>query len=102
GGIEQNIMVSIDNDVKQAQTSFDRVEATKQARLYAEAALDAEEKKLQQGKSTSFVVLTMQSNLTTARSTEIGALTDYNKSLVQLSLDEGSTLDRHSLNFKVQ
>lgn len=100
--LEQNIMVAIDDAIKQAQTSLQRVEATKQAREYAEAALKAEQKKLESGKSTSFVVLQLQRDLTSARSEEIRALADYNKALAQLSLVEGSTLERHNikLDFK--
>ncbi|MEO6036677.1 MAG: TolC family protein [Verrucomicrobiota bacterium] len=95
---EQNVLVQIDDAVKLAQTSFQRVGATKQARIYAEAALNAEGKKLENGKSTSFVVLQLQRDLTTARSEEIRALSDYNKSLAQLAFNQGSTLERNRLN----
>ena len=58
-------MVQIDNAVKQAQSSYESVQATLQARIYAEAALDAEQKKYNVGlKSTTFTVLQLQSNLT--------------------------------------
>lgn len=96
--LEQDILVQIDDAVKLAQTSFERVAATKQARIYAEAALDAEGKKLENGKSTSFVVLQLQRDLTMARSEEIRALADYNKSLAQLAFNQGSTLERNRLN----
>ena len=96
--LEQEIMVQIDDAVKLAQSSFERVAATKQARIYAESALDAEGKKLENGKSTSFVVLQLQRDLTTARSEEIRALADYNKALTQLSFNQGATLERNRLN----
>ena len=35
-------MVNIDNAVKQAQSSYESVDATRQARTYAEVALNAE------------------------------------------------------------
>src|SRR5205823_2676402 len=44
--LEQNILIQIDNGVKQVRNAFERVDATRQARLYAETALDAEQKKL--------------------------------------------------------
>jgi outer membrane protein TolC len=100
--LEQNIMVQIDDAVKLAQTSYQRVDATKQARLYAEAALDAEQKKYESGKSTSFYVLQFQRDLTGARSDEIRALADYNKALASLALAEGSTLDRQHLNIETK
>jgi len=49
------------------------------------------------GKSTSFIVLQLQRDLTAARSSEINALAEYNKALAQLSLNEGSVFDRHSI-----
>ncbi|MDA1272649.1 MAG: TolC family protein [Verrucomicrobia bacterium] len=96
--LEQSIMIEIDNAMKQAQASFDRIEATRQARLFAQAALDAEQKKLENGKSTSFLVLQFQQRLTSAKFSEISALADYNISLSQLALSEGTTLEKHRLN----
>ena len=64
---EQNVMVQIDNAVKQAQSDCESVKATRQARIYAEAALDAEQKKYAVGKSTTFTVLQLQNTLTADR-----------------------------------
>lgn len=100
--IEQTIIVEIDNAVKQAQTAYDRIEATRQARLYAEAALDAEQKKLENGKSTSFFVLQLQRDLTAARSAEIRALADYNKALSTLSKSEGTTLEKANIGLEIK
>jgi hypothetical protein len=55
--------------------------ATRKAREYAEVALDARQKKLESGKSTSFVVLLLQRDLTGAQSDEIAALVQYKRSL---------------------
>jgi outer membrane protein len=100
--LEQTIMVQIDNDIKQAESSFKQVAATRTAREYAAAALDAEQKKLESGKSTTYTVLQMQRDLTTARGNEILALDNYNKALSQLSLDEASTLQRLNINLEVK
>lgn len=99
---EQDVMVEIDDAVKLVQTNFERVEATRQARTFAEAALDAEQKKLANGKSTSFFVLQFQRDLTTARFQEIRALAEYNISLAQLAFREGTTLDRRKLAVTVK
>jgi outer membrane protein len=96
--LEQNIMVEIDNAIQLARTQFERVDATRRAREYQEAALQAEEKKLESGKSTSFFVLQLQRDLTAASSAEVQALADYNRALVQLALAEGSVLDRNSIS----
>ena len=98
--LEQNVMVQIDDAIKNADAAYERVGATHDASLYAQDALDAEEKKLENGKSTSFIVLQLQTDLTTARSAEIRALADYNEALVQLDQDQGSTLD--TLHIDVQ
>jgi outer membrane protein len=98
--LEQNILVAIENAVATARTDLQRVEATREARVYAEAALDAEQKKLDSGKSTSFIVLQFQRDLTTARSAEISALAAYNKDLAQIALNEGSTLERRKVSIE--
>lgn len=100
--LEQTIMIEIDNAVKQAQTAFESVDATRQAREYAEAALAAEERKLANGKSTSFVVLQLQRDLTAARTAEIAALADYNKALAQLAFSEGATLEKNKLTLEIR
>ncbi|MGA3283253.1 MAG: TolC family protein [Verrucomicrobiota bacterium] len=99
---EQNVLVEIDNAVKQAQSNYQSVEATKQARIYAEAALDAEEKTYAVGKATTFEVLQYQNNLTAARSQEIRALANYNEALSNLAAQEGSTLERNRINIEVK
>jgi len=100
--LEQTVLVQIENAIAVATTSFERVKATKNASEFAEAALDAEQKKLQNGKSTSFQVLQLQKDLTAARSSEIRALADYNIALSQLALNEGTTLERRKISLDVK
>ncbi len=100
--LEQNILVEIDNAVKQAQSAYQSVQATRQARIYAEAALDAEQKTYAVGKATTFEVLTYQNNLTAARSQEIRALANYNEALATLAQQEGSTLELHNINIEAK
>jgi hypothetical protein len=47
-------------------------------------------------------VLQVQRDLTNARGSEIQALDTYDKSLAQLSLDEGTTLERLGIDFEVK
>ena len=100
--LEQSVMVQIDDAVKQAQSAWESVGATKQSRIYAEAALDAEQKKYAVGKSTTFTVLQLQNSLTTARSQEIRALANYAEALAHLSQQEGGTIERHHLGLEVK
>jgi outer membrane protein len=98
--LEQSIMVEIDDAVKLIRSSFERIEATRAARTFAEEALSAEQKKLENGKSTSFLVLQAQRDLTVRRSEEIRALADYNNALAALSNREGTTFERHKIVVK--
>jgi outer membrane protein TolC len=99
---EQNVLVEIDNAVKQAQSNYQSVEATKQARIYAEAALDAEQKTYAVGKATTFEVLQYQNSLTAARSAEIRALANYNEALSNLAAQEGSTIERNNISIEAK
>jgi outer membrane protein len=96
--LHQQILVDVEIALGAAQSEFERVSATREARLAAEAAYDAEVKKLENGKSTSFQVLSLQNDLTTARSLEIRALADYNRALTQLYFNEGTILERSKIS----
>jgi outer membrane protein TolC len=99
--LEQSVMVQIDNAMKQAQAAWESVDATQKSRLYAEAALKAEQGKYAAGKSTTFTVLQLQNDLTAARSQEIRALANYNQALAGLAAAEGTTMQRRNLDFQV-
>jgi outer membrane protein TolC len=94
---EQDVLVQVADWVNRVQSRFTQVGSTHKARAYAESALAAEEKKLQNGLSTSFVVLQLQNILTAARTAEIKALADYNKALAQLAFTDGSTMEKRHL-----
>jgi outer membrane protein TolC len=98
--LEQTIMVQIDEAVKKAQSDYESVQATREARIYAEEALDAEQKTYAVGKATTFEVLQYQNTLTTARGQEIRALANYEEDLAALDQQEGSTLDKLGINIE--
>jgi outer membrane protein len=100
--LEQTVMVQIDNAVKQAQSDYEAVDAQREARIHAEAALDAEQKKYAVGKSTTFTVLQLQNTLTADRAAEIRALANYNEDLANLAAQEGSTLERNHINIELK
>jgi outer membrane protein TolC len=99
---EQAILLQIADLVYRAESRFAQVSSTRKARAYAESALAAEVKKLQNGLSTAFFVLQLQETLTAARTAEVQALADYNKILAQLIFAEGSTLEKHHINVEVK
>jgi outer membrane protein TolC len=89
--------VEVDNAANAVASGLERVQATREAREYAEQALDAEQRKLDSGKSTSFIVLQLQRDLTQARQSEISALADYNQQVANLALAEGNMLVHHGI-----
>jgi outer membrane protein TolC len=99
---EQDVLIQVADFVSSIEFRFSQVAYTHQARTYAEAALDAENKKLQNGFTTGFVVLQFQEILTTARTAEIRAEADYNKALAQLAFAEGTIMERHHLSLAVK
>jgi outer membrane protein TolC len=99
---EEAALVQVDEDINQLKSAWAQVASTKANRIYAEDALAAEQKKLEAGKSTSFVVLSLQNDLTAARYNEIAALANYNNIQSQLAFDEGHTLKRNNINVKIK
>ena len=97
--LEETALVEVDNAISSVETGLEPTQATKEARAYAEQSLAAEQRKLESGKSTSFVVLQLQRDLTNARKAEIEALADYNQQLSALALAEGSMLERNGVEF---
>ena len=94
----QQIMVELADAMTEAQSALQRVAATRKAREFSEAALSAEERKLESGRSTSFNVLQFQRDLTEAQAQEIRALADYNNALTVLYYNEGTILQRNKLD----
>ncbi len=100
--VEWAIVTAIDNDIARIQSDLLRVDSTRQARQYAEDALEAEQVKLQHGKNTSFFVLQAQQTLTARRSDEIQALANYNIDLEQLAFDDGRILERNHIDLRIR
>lgn len=94
---EQEVLLQVADFVNRVNLRYDQVGSTRKARVYAEAALSAEEKKLQNGLSTSFFVLQLQEAVTAARTAEVEALADYNRAVAQLAFATGMTLERHRM-----
>ncbi len=84
--------------VRQAQFTLQQnyvaLQAAISARDYAAQNLDAEQKKLRMGASTTTLVLQASSAMTQAESNVLVAATNYEKSKVQLDLSTADTLAR--------
>jgi outer membrane protein len=97
----EQILVGIHDAIRSAHTAFERVRATRAGREFAQVALDAAQKRLDNGKATSFEVLRLQRDLTDARSQEIDAISDYNKSLAELWTREGLILKKNRVQVEI-
>jgi outer membrane protein TolC len=89
---EQQIFLEIKNAVRAVETNYKRVQAYRVARELADQKLAAEEEKLKVGLSTNYMVLQYQRDLSTARSTELRAIVDYNLSAAALDRALGLSL----------
>jgi outer membrane protein len=82
----KNMQLQIATQVRESgrnvQTNQKRVQSARASRELQEKKLEAEEKKQAAGMSTSFFVFQAQRDLAQARTAEIQAISDYNKSLV--------------------
>jgi outer membrane protein TolC len=97
----QTIMVQVENAIIEARTGWERIPATRAAREYAASALKAGQMQLQQGQVTPLEILTLQQQLTAARSDEIRALVDYSKAVTVYLEREGTLLDERGLTLNV-
>ena len=95
--LEQTIMITIDSLIRQAESSYLRIEATRLARVSGELAVKNERTLRDEGASTDFVVLRAERDLTSRRYSEIRAKADYLIALTRLAEAEGTILDNHGI-----
>src|SRR3989454_669143 len=89
--------IEVRNAVRQVDTNLKRVRAAQvNVRLQREK-LSAEQKKFENGMSTSFQVLSFQNDLASAESRENQAIVDYNKSLAELERVKGTLLQTKNM-----
>ena len=95
--LEHQISVEVREAVRLIDTNKKRVDTTAVSRRLAEEKLSAEEKKFAVGMSTSFNVLEYQRDLVAAKTREISAIIDYNKSLLSLDKVKGTILEKNNI-----
>jgi len=89
---DQAIEMDVRNAAQSVDTAQKRVVAARMARESAEQQLAGEQKLFDVGRSTTFFLLQRQTELTSARTNEIQAETDYSKALADLQRATASTL----------
>ena len=83
--LELRVATEVRETGRNVQTNAKRVDATRASRALAEKRLEAEEKKYQAGMTSSFFVLQAQRDLNVARNSELLALVEYAKSVVNFT-----------------
>ena len=100
--LEQDVLVQVDTAAKFMESALKRVSSTRNAREFAEKALEAERRKLEQNLVPPFIVMEAQRAVTLAASAEKRALADYNKARAQLNFAEGMTLERNNIRLDIK
>ncbi len=91
--LEATISAEVRRIARTVQTAAALIESTTASRGLAEENLSAEEKRFENGLSTSYQVLEIQENLTQARTREVLAITGYRKAYVEYLRVTGQLLE---------
>ncbi len=93
--------VSVETEIRAAhavqELGRERVEVARRYAALAETTLDQETRRLEEGLSNTFRVLTFQNALVTARTREVAAQTDYSRSVAALFQAMGTNLERYNI-----
>ena len=100
--LEQSIQVEVRNALQVVRSAEARLRAAGAAREALEQQYASEQRKLDAGQSTVFLVLERQTALTTARGNELRAQTDLNKASAELQRATGNALTGNSIEVRVR
>ncbi len=100
--LEQSIQVEVRNALQAVRSAEARLRAAGIARNASEQQYQSEQRKLDAGQSTVFLVLERQSALTSARGNELKAQTDLNKAIAELQRATGNALTTNSIVVRVR
>jgi len=100
--LEQLIQVEVRNALQALATAEARLRSAAVARSTAEQQYSSEQRKLDAGQSTVFLVLERQTALATARGNELRAQTDVNKAIAELQRVTGNSLTANNVTVNVR
>jgi outer membrane protein TolC len=100
--LAQQIALEVRNAQSQVDMNRARIEAAEKALQLANMQLEAEQKKFQLGTSQIRFVLQEQRNVTAAQTTQIQALVNYAKAVVDYDKAVGRTLRKNSIEVEKQ
>jgi outer membrane protein TolC len=91
---EVTILSAVDTAMRDIDAARERVALVKDTVNLAKSALDAEVRRLDSGLTTSYNVLSLQKELSQARSRELATIVDLNKAITTLLLLEGTLAEK--------
>jgi len=97
---ELQVRLDVRQTYRNLEASSRAVAAAEKTRQYQEQALDAEQKKFENGMSTNFLVLQQQTALTNARTAEIQARIGYANAVTALEQAMGHLLEARNLQIQ--
>ncbi len=100
--LEQTIQVDVRNALQSMRSAESRLRAASATRAANEQQFASEQRKLDAGQSTTFLVLERQTALTEARGLELKAQTDLNKAIADLQRATGNALRVNSIVVRVR
>ncbi len=100
--LEQLIQVDVRNALQLVRTAESRLRAAASARSSSEQQYASEQRKLDSGQSTVFLVLERQTALTTARGNELRAQTELNKAIAELQRATGNALEENRVELRLR
>lgn len=100
--LEQIIQVEVRNALQSMRSAESRLRAASATREANEQQFASEQRKLDAGQSTTFLVLERQTALTEARGLELKAQTDLNKAIADLQRATGNALRVNSIVVRVR
>jgi outer membrane protein TolC len=100
--LEQTIQVDVRNALQSVRSSEARLRAAVATREANEQQFASEQRKLDAGQSTVFLVLERQTALTESRGLELKAQTDLNKAIADLQRATGNALRVNSIVVRVR
>jgi outer membrane protein TolC len=80
--LQMRIATQVRDAARQVDTSLRRVEATRKSRELSQRRYEAEQKRMTVGLSTTFQLVQAQRDLANARQSELNAIIDYNRAIV--------------------
>lgn len=99
--LEQNIQVDVRNALQAVRTAEARLRAAAVARENTAKQYESEQRKLDAGQSDIYKVLERQTALTSARSSELRAQTELNKSIADLQRATGNSLKANNIEARM-